>query len=143
MDITTGTGPGVLGAIAGGPGGASATRPPQSQLSQEEFYKIMVAELTNQDPLNPLDNQDFLSQVSSLQSLELTNRLSDGIEALIFQQSLGAASSLIGREIKAVADEGIVVTGRVQKVAIQGDTVRLALEDGRQVPFRSVVEINA
>ena len=43
-------------------------------LSQEDFFQIMISEMQNQDPLEPLDNQQFLSQLTQMQTMETMTR---------------------------------------------------------------------
>ena len=130
----------------------TTTAQKRGELTQDDFYKIMIAEMTNQDPLSPSDQQAFLDQLASLQSLETTDRLNKGIENLIFQQSLGAASSLIGRGVLAVDTSGAPVATdanglpipvRVSKVAIEGGALQLVLENDAKVPMENVREISA
>lgn len=126
------------------------TRDERASLNQDDFYKIMIAEMTNQDPLSPSDQQAFLDQLTSLQNLEVTDKLNTGIENLIFQQSLGSASSLIGRQVLAVGENGAPVAQdpdgqpmalRVDKVQIEGGALKLVLENGERVPLENVREI--
>ena len=52
----------------------NGTNETPTTLSQQEFFSIMISELTNQDPLEPQDNNDFLNQVAQLQNLETMSR---------------------------------------------------------------------
>ena len=113
----------------------------RAQLSRDEFYQIMIAELSHQDPFDPVDNQKFLDQLTSLQTLDVTGRLGEGIEKLLFQQRLSSASVLIGKEVTVADEQGGTLKGRVERVRVQGETVSLLMENGAQVPFEKVLEI--
>ncbi len=128
----------------------SVSRKERASLSQDDFYKIMIAEMTHQDPLSPSDQKAFLDQLSSLQNLEVTDKLNKGIENLIFQQSLGSASSMIGKQVLAVGENGAPIAKdesgqalplRVDKVQIEGGKLKLVLENGERVPMENVREI--
>lgn len=79
-----------------------------SQLGKEEFLKLLVAQLSNQDPLNPLEGQEFASQLAQFSSVEallnIESALGQNMElsALIAQSTnSGVAASLIGKTVTA------------------------------------------
>ena len=53
-----------------------------SDASKDEFLKLLVAQLQNQDPMNPVDNQQFLSQLATFSSLEQLISINNGIGEL-------------------------------------------------------------
>lgn len=112
----------------------------RAKLSQKEFMKLLVAELTNQDPLKPMENQQFVQQLASLQTLESTAALTDGIRDLVRLQQLSSASSLLGREVVGVDAEGGFVSGKVERVATEGNQIVLVV-DGQPVPLSGVSEV--
>jgi flagellar basal-body rod modification protein FlgD len=91
-------------------------------LDMNEFLKLIVTELTNQDPLNPMDNTQLMEQISQLRSISATTQLSDTLQAVSTGQSLTTATSLIGKKIDAIDDNGNVDTGAVDKVTVDVDT---------------------
>lgn len=109
-------------------------------LSREDFLKIMISEMTHQDPMNPVDNQDFLNQLVQLETLQATTALADGIARLMAMQQIGAASQMIGRNVRAAAADGESIAGTVQKVVIQGGEASVVI-DGRSVPFALITEV--
>ncbi len=115
----------------------------KSQLSRDEFYQIMIAELTNQDPFQPLDNKQFLEQIASLQSLDATTRLTDAIDRLLLGQALSSASGLIGKRVVALDEDGAQVPGVVDRVRVEGDSVKLVLGGGLEVELDRVVEVSS
>ena len=118
----------------------------RNSISRDDFYKIMISELTNQDPLEPMDNQKFLEQLVSLQNLDSSSSLSDGIGQLLLQQKIAAGSSLIGREVRApgVGSDGSAagIQGTVARVQVGGGAVTLLLDGNRTVKMEDVVEIS-
>lgn len=112
----------------------------RSKLSREQFLKILTAQLSQQDPLNPIENQDFISQLSSLQNLEAVSALTDGIKGLQKSQQIGAASALIGKSVRGTTDLKTPIEGVVEKVTIKGSDVRLII-DGFPVSLNNVTEI--
>jgi len=68
-----------------------------NELTMSDFIKMMVAELENQDPMNPMSNTEMLQQISQMRSITSSDRLTNGIEALTLGQALSTASSLIAK----------------------------------------------
>ncbi|MCA8962838.1 MAG: hypothetical protein KDC38_20080 [Planctomycetes bacterium] len=127
----------VLGATTSSSSGSRS-----NALAQEDFFEIMISELTNQDPLEPMDNQQFLNQLVQMQTLQATTKLSEGIESLLLGQQIASAGSLIGRQIEGEDADGNPVSGTVQSVVVQDGDVLLGLEN-RLLPLSSVTEIQA
>lgn len=123
------------------PAGSSSTQS-RNQLSREDFMGILISEMTNQDPMEPLDNQEFLAQLVQLENLEATSALTASIESLAVMQQLSAASSLIGRTVTVLDGENGLLTGVVEKVSVQGGQSYLMV-DGRRFGMDTVSEIQA
>ena len=78
-----------------------------SMMGKDDFFKMMIAQLQHQDPLNPLDGTDFTAQLAQFSSLEQLTNINDQLEILgLYQASLNNAQSisLIGKEITAIGD---------------------------------------
>ena len=91
MDFSGITGTGSAATAAGSVSSAQS----RARLTRDEFLKILIVQMKNQDPLNPLDNTEFLNQLSALENIEAVTALSDGIRNLHRMQNLVTASSLI------------------------------------------------
>jgi flagellar basal-body rod modification protein FlgD len=87
-------------------------------LDINQFLQIMITELTNQDPLNPMDNTQLVQQISTIREISATSQLSDTLNAVQSGQSLTTASSLIGKTVTALSDDGQNVTGVVGSVTV-------------------------
>jgi len=75
-----------------------------STMGKDDFLKMMIAQLQNQDPLNPLDGTDFTAQLAQFSSLEQLNNVNTQLEVMgLYQSSLNNAQavSLVGKEITA------------------------------------------
>jgi flagellar basal-body rod modification protein FlgD len=53
-----------------------------TNIQKDEFLKLLVAQLQNQDPMNPVDNQQFLAQLATFSSLEQLISINDGVTKL-------------------------------------------------------------
>jgi flagellar basal-body rod modification protein FlgD len=76
-------------------------------LSRDVFLNLLVTQLRNQDPLDPMNNQEFLSQLASLSQVEEQRATNENLKTLqLYQSSINNAQSLalIGKEVKASGD---------------------------------------
>lgn len=107
--------------------GSSAADSPQNgvrdlkDLDINQFLKLMIAELTNQDPLNPMDNTQLVQQIGELRSIAASDQLTGTLQSLQTQQSLTTASSLIGKRVTAISTDNENVTGTVSSVSVEVD----------------------
>src|SRR5947209_16327871 len=90
-------------------------------LDINQFLQLMVSELTNQDPLNPMDNTQLVQQLGELRSIAASDQLTTTLQALQTQESLTTASSLIGKTVTALGSDGSDITGKVDSVSVEVD----------------------
>ena len=86
-----------------------------------KFLDLLLAELQNQDPLNPMDNSEMLQQISQIREISATNQLSDTLSSVLLGQSVATASSLIGKRVSALTDDARNVEGVVDRVSMERD----------------------
>jgi flagellar basal-body rod modification protein FlgD len=82
----------------------SSTVSGQASLGKEDFLKLLVAQLANQDPLQPMENTQFVAQLAQFSNLEQLVSVNSNLELLQIGQASSTNSevaSLIGREIEA------------------------------------------
>ena len=82
------------------PAPASAKSSSLSGVKLDDFLKLLITELQNQDPLNPTDNAQILEQISQIRSIESTTQLGQTLESVKLGQNLASASALIDRQIR-------------------------------------------
>lgn len=100
-----------------------------AEIDRNEFFKILIAQLQSQDPFNPMDQSEFLSQISSLESLRSMEDLRTSLESVVRSQDFSAAGSLIGKRVVGQSDSGEQVAGIVDRVVLQDGEVRLMVGD--------------
>ena len=113
-----------------------------SAMSSEDFVRIIFTELANQDPLAPNDSNALLQQLSSLRSIESDIQLIDQLKSLVTESQLAAGSNLIGKFVTGLTATNDRVSGHVQSVSREGDSVALKLDNGFTVPFESLDTIH-
>ena len=92
---------------ASNPNASSITSSKDSALGQDDFMNLLVAQLQNQDPLNPMDSTAFTSQLAEFSSLEQLSNVNKNLEYLqMYQSSINNAQavSFIGKNIDALGD---------------------------------------
>jgi flagellar basal-body rod modification protein FlgD len=104
----------------------SATTNQASNLGLEDFMKILLTQLQYQDPLKPMDNQEFMAQIAQFTSLEQTQELNDKIDQLITNQAALQSVGLIGRTVDISTTTG-QVTGTVASLSLQGDSPQISV----------------
>lgn len=120
---------------------APSTVSNRAQLSREDFLKILVEELSQQDPMKPMDNAEFLGQLVSLGNLEAISDMSTKFGDLIFQSQMGSASGILGKQVTGVDERGDVVTGIAERLEVDGKDLVLDVQ-GRRVNFTKVLEVS-
>lgn len=104
----------TTGTTGTGTGAASATG---TILGKDDFLKLLVGQLKNQDPLNPTSDTDFIGQMAQFSQLEQTTNMANANEQLIAEQRGARAVGLLGRTVTYPDPvTGALGTGVVQRV---------------------------
>lgn len=96
-------------------------------LNTQAFLDLMIAELQNQDPLNPAENEQLLNQIYQIRQIESNDALTSTLDSILLGQNVASATGLIGADVVALTDEGERVSGNVRKVTIDDGEPRLDL----------------
>ena len=92
-----------------------------SNIGIEDFLKILTTQLNNQDPLKPVDNQEFVAQIAQFATLEQSRQLNVRIEELLSVQSTAQSVGLLGRTVD-VNLNGNLVNGKVSALSMASGT---------------------
>ena len=98
-----------------------------NDLGMDDFLDLMIAELQNQDPLNPLENDELIAQISQIREVGATEDLTNTLNAVLLGQNISSATNLIGADVVALDETGERVTGNVQVVTIVDGQPKLEL----------------
>ena len=114
---------GITGDASGALGAAGINN---EVLGREDFLLLLVTQLSNQDPLNPMDGQEFAAQLAQFSSLEQLIGIGDTLEqhgALngLLAQSInsGVAAGLIGKEVETEGSDIFVAEGEPSKIRFE------------------------
>ena len=112
---------------------------------QMDYMKLLVTQLQNQNPLEPLDNKDMSAQLAQFSQLQQVENLNTSFSQVLESVQRNYASSLIGKEVsfKTQAADGTVgiETGDVEEVTLADDGAILLMVEGQQVKLADVVSI--
>jgi flagellar basal-body rod modification protein FlgD len=129
--VTAGQPTGLLG-LAGTSSGSSEDK--------QLFMQMLVAQLRYQDPMNPADTSEFLSQSAQFTALEKMQNVADAVGMVLGGQMAFGASSLVGRTVTYTLADGTEGQGVVQGVTF--DTTGPVLDvDGTDVPLVNVQSV--
>ncbi|MGN4126199.1 flagellar hook assembly protein FlgD [Lysinibacillus sphaericus] len=117
-----------------------------SELGKDAFLQLLITQLQNQDPTNPMDDREFIAQMAQFSSLEQMQNMTKGLEALLASQQqtqLMSYTSFVGKEVKwhelteELDDKGKPIvnegTGVIESLKFVEGTVVFVLADGKEI----------
>lgn len=123
---------------------ATSATSPASTISMEEFMRVLLTQLTYQDPLKPLDNQQFMAQIAQFTALEQAYQTNQNIGQLVVNQAALQSIGLIGRTVDITTPSG-PLTGTVSALSLAGSSPQLTIRtaDGSTVSNVELGQISA
>jgi flagellar basal-body rod modification protein FlgD len=98
-----------------------------AELGKDQFLKLFVAQLQHQDPMNPMQDQDFMGQMASFSTLEQVTNLAAANEKIAASITASTAVNLLGRTVTWTDSADVSHTGVVEKVTTAGGTPSLTV----------------
>lgn len=114
-------------------------------LSFDSLLKIVLTQLTYQDPLKPMDNFQFVSQLAQFSQIQQGQQMIDSINTLVRAQATGQAAALLGKQVDVSTRQG-TITGKVKAVAFANGTATLTIGTAQgltisELPLANVSQI--
>jgi flagellar basal-body rod modification protein FlgD len=100
---------------------------PMQTLGQNDFLKLLVTQLTSQDPLNPQKDTEFIAQMAQFSALEQSKAMQSDIAQLRTEQEFLQANSLLGRAVELQTGQDTSTTGTVSAVTVEAGTPKLVV----------------
>lgn len=97
---------------------ASAKSADNSAMGKDVFLKLLVAQMKYQDPMNPVQGSEFISQTAQLNSVEKLDDIAKAMTEMVAGQNLLGTNSLIGKTVDYTATDGSTKTGTVASVRL-------------------------
>jgi flagellar basal-body rod modification protein FlgD len=115
----------AIGAV----GQSDSQIPRNAGISQEDFLRILLTQLRFQDPLKPVDNQEFVAQLAQFSALEINRQQSEKVDTLLAIEATNQAVGLIGKSVEVRSIQGSRV-GTVRAISFATGEARLTVESG-------------
>lgn len=110
-----------------------------ADLGQDDFLRLLTAELSAQDPLDPKKDSEFISQIMQISALEQAQATQADIAALRYEQRLLQANAMLGQEVDFSANEG-PLSGQVTEVRMENGIPMLVVS-GQSFDFDQLLSI--
>lgn len=114
---------------------------PGGALGKDEFMNLLIAQMTNQDPLEPMDSQATIAQLAQFSSLEQMQNISVQLSSMRRETALINSMLLKDQTVVAQLEGGEEVTGSVEKVAWGADGVVLTI-GGQDYKMKNLVSLS-
>jgi len=117
----------------------SAQTTGSSELSQDAFLMLLMAQMKNQDPLNPTDSSQFMSQQAAITQVSELQKLN---KTLASSNQIMQASSLIGKEVSLINpnDSESTISGTVSEAKINSKGASVVV-DGQEYPLENILSV--
>jgi len=113
---------------------------PSDNLGENDFLKLMMDQLQNQDPLNPSDPTQYMSELASFSSLEQETQIAQSTASASTQQASSSALGLLGHTVSYKDADGVTQTGAVSKVDFTSSGPMLTIGTNAGVSLGSILE---
>ena len=119
---------------------SAAATTSSSTTSTSDFMMMLLAQLSNQNPLEPLSSSDMLSQFAQLNSVQELQSIQVSMNQVASANQTGYAASLIGKDITANLDDGTSLTGVVTGITMEANQIFVHVGD-QKTQVSNIVEI--
>lgn len=96
-----------------------------NSITQEQYLKLLITQLQNQNPLEPVTDQEFISQLTAFSTLQGIQSLNASFEQMLRLQQLMGGASLIGRTVTYAQNNGSTASGQVSGLSVQNGQIVL------------------
>ena len=114
---------------------------PQQTLGQKDFLNLLVAQLSAQDPMNPISNTDFIAQMAQFSTLQQSQTMQQNLAGIQSGQTALQANALLGQTVQLQTTPGQTVTGVVSAVNFQAGTPTLTV-NGQSYDLSQVLSVS-
>jgi flagellar basal-body rod modification protein FlgD len=125
---------------------AAATTTGPKSLGKDDFLKLLIAQMRNQDPMKPMDDTQTIAQMAQFSALEAMQNLNQTMQQNNNVQTIFQAGAMIGKYVQASQSDGTNVTGAVSGVdftttnGVVAPTLRV---NGKDIDYTTIVKVSS
>jgi len=97
-----------------------------SNITLQDFLKVLMTQLTYQDPLKPMDNEQFMAQIAQFTALGQTQQVNANVQTLVGNQAAEQSVGLIGKTVSITTSSG-PESGTVSAIDLSGSSPLLTV----------------
>ena len=110
-----------------------------ASLTSEGFLELLITQLQNQDPTEPIGNEELLNQISAMRELQSNIELSDSLKSLTSNQQLSTAAAFIGKTVSGSTGDALV-SGTVDRAFLRDGTAFVAVGNS-ELPLDAITDV--
>ena len=122
-------------------GGTPAPAKPTGVLGKDDFLKLLVGQMRNQNPMQPTGDNEWISQMTQVSVLEQITNVATQTTALTDEQRTTRTLALIGKTVTYLDDQGAAQTGAVERVTLTSDGPRLTIGGHAGITPDAIAEV--
>jgi flagellar basal-body rod modification protein FlgD len=112
-----------------------------ASLTSQDFMRLLLVELQNQDPTEPLGNEQLLSQLSAMRSLQSNVELGDALQQVTSNLQLSTGASFIGKLVTGKTADGTEVSGLVDRAFLTEGQAAVGIGE-TVIPLKDLTSVN-
>ena len=119
---------------------ASTTDAKKASLDYDSFLTLLIAQMKNQDPTDPMDSSEQISQLATFSQVEQSIKANTNLESLISLTNLNSAATYIG---KTVTSADGVTSGEIKSIKWASDGVVATTVDGKAITLQEGIKVTS
>ena len=111
----------------------------KTQVDYQSFLKLLVAQMKNQDPTDPMDSTQYMAQLAAFSQVEQSVQMNSKLDQMLQSSVLGQVDALIGRTVTSADGK---VSGKVEEVRLTSNGMVAVLEGGKEITVGTGITIS-
>lgn len=121
------------------PRAAATDAASKTQVDYQSFLKLLVAQMKNQDPTDPMDSTQYMAQLAAFSQVEQSVQMNSKLDQMLQSSVLGQADALIGRTVTSADGK---ISGKVEEVRLTASGMVAVLESGKEIMVGTGITIS-
>jgi len=116
--------------------------PANEAMGKDQFLKLLVTQLSHQNPLEPMDNKEFIAQMAQFSSLEQMSQLNKSMDSLLTGFEAMKSDSYLGKNVEYQDESGTMARGKAESVHFEEKSVKVMV-NGNSIPAEKIKSVYA